>query len=57
MSVPVSARVPRLQPAPLIRALPDETVEIAAMGAGTVVWDNGQVTVEAVGLQGEPVVR
>jgi hypothetical protein len=26
------------------------------MGIGTVVWDNGQVTVEAIGLKGEPVV-
>jgi len=26
------------------------------MGTGTVVWDNGLVTVQAVGLQGEPRV-
>ena len=27
------------------------------MGIGTVVWDNGKVTIEAVGVQGEPVIR
>ena len=26
------------------------------MGTGTVVWDNGTVTVEAIDLQGQPVV-
>jgi hypothetical protein len=40
-----------LQPAPLTLTVPGETIEIAAMGTGTVVWDNGEVTVEAVGLQ------
>jgi hypothetical protein len=46
-----------LQPAPLTLTVPDGSVEVAAMGTGTVVWDNGQVTVEAVGLQGEPMIR
>jgi len=46
-----------LQPAPLTLTVPDGSVEIAAMGTGTLVWDNGEVTVEAVGLQGEPIVR
>jgi hypothetical protein len=46
-----------LQPAPLTLAVPDGSVEIATMGTGTLVWDNGEVIVEAVGLQGEPVVR
>lgn len=46
-----------LQPAPLILTVPDGSVEIAAMGTGTLIWDNGQVTVEAVGLQSEPIIR
>ena len=46
-----------LQPAPLTLTVPDGSVEIAAMGTGTLVWDNGQVAVEAIGLQGAPVVR
>jgi hypothetical protein len=45
-----------LQPAPLTLTVPDGSVEITAMGTGTLVWDNGQVTVEAVGLQGAPVI-
>jgi hypothetical protein len=46
-----------VQSAPLTLTIPDGSVEIAAMGTGTLVWDNGQVTVEAVGLRGEPIVR
>jgi hypothetical protein len=46
-----------LQHTPLTLNVPDGSVEIAAMGTGTLVWDNGEVTVEAVGLQGEPVVN
>ena len=46
-----------LQPAPLTLTVPEGNVEIAAMGTGTLVWDNGEVTVEAVGLQGKPAVR
>jgi len=46
-----------LQPAPLTLTVPDGSVEVAAMGTGTLVWDNGEVTVEAVGLQGEPIVN
>jgi hypothetical protein len=45
-----------LRPAPLTLTVPGGTVEIEAMGTGTVVWDNGLVTVEAVGLQGAPRV-
>lgn len=46
------------QPAPLTLAVPGGRIEIAEMGVGTVVWDNGRATVEAVGVQGEPrVVR
>ena len=39
-------------PAPLTLTVPDGKVEIDAMGVGTVVWDDGCITVEAVGLQG-----
>jgi hypothetical protein len=46
-----------LQPAPLTLTVPDGSVEIATMGTGTVVWDNGEVTVEAVGLDGEPSIK
>jgi hypothetical protein len=46
-----------LRPAPLTLTVPGGTVEIAEMGTGVVVWDNGAVTVEAVGLREEPVVR
>jgi hypothetical protein len=31
-------------------------IEVEAMGTGTVVWDDGVVTLEAVGLQGTPQV-
>ena len=45
-----------LQPAPLVLQTPDGRVEVEAMGTGIVVWDNGQVQVEAVGLSGAPRV-
>lgn len=44
------------QPAPLTLEVPGGSVTIEAMGAGTVVWDDGRVTVEAVDLAGTPVV-
>lgn len=37
-----------LLPAPLTLTTPGGTVEVPAMGMGTVVWDNGEVAVEAV---------
>jgi hypothetical protein len=37
-----------LLPAPLTLTVPGETVEIPAMGTGVVVWDNGDVAVEAI---------
>jgi hypothetical protein len=43
-----------LQPAPLTLTTPQGQVEVAEMAAGTVVWDNGQVTVET---SGEPAVN
>jgi hypothetical protein len=44
------------QPAPLTLTVPGGRVEIAGMGVGTVVWDNGRVAVEAVGVRGEPAI-
>jgi hypothetical protein len=43
-----------LRPAPLTLAVPGGQVEIEAMATGTVIWQDGEVTVNAVGLQGEP---
>ena len=42
--------------APLCLTIPDGKVKIDGMAAGTVVWDNGFVTVEAIDLKGEPQV-
>jgi hypothetical protein len=39
------------QPAPLTLTLPGGRVEVPDMGIGTIVWDNGKVTVEAVGVE------
>ena len=44
------------RPAPLTLEVPGGAVEIEALGTGTVVWDGGRVTVEAVGLAGTPRV-
>jgi hypothetical protein len=41
----------------LTLTVPGGSVEIASMGTGTVVWDNGALTVEAIGLEGQPVVK
>jgi hypothetical protein len=46
-----------LRPAPLTLIVPGGRVDIEAMGTGTVVWDNGQVTIEAVDLRGEPIIN
>ncbi|MBN1247036.1 MAG: hypothetical protein JXC32_05220, partial [Anaerolineae bacterium] len=45
-----------LHPVPLTLTVPEGKVEIQAMATGVVVWDRGDVSVDAVGLQGEPVV-
>jgi hypothetical protein len=45
-----------LRPAPFTLVVPNGKVEIEAMGTGTVYWDNGLVTIQAVDLQGEPQV-
>lgn len=38
-------------------SLPVGSVEIEAMGTGTVVWDNGNVTVQAMEVKGTPAVK
>lgn len=43
-------------PSPLKLMLPVGQVEIEAMGTGTVIWDNGSVTVNAIDIQGEPSI-
>jgi hypothetical protein len=45
-----------VEPAPLTLEVPGGRVAVEAMGAGTVVWDQGKVSVEAVALRGEPQV-
>lgn len=42
--------------APATLIVPGGKVEVASMGVGTIVWDNGKVTVEAVDLKGKPNV-
>ena len=42
--------------APLTLTVPDGKVELKAIPTGTVVWDNGIVTVEAIGIQGRPKI-
>lgn len=37
--------------------VPDGQVHIESLTAGLVVWDQGQVTVDAIGLHSEPVVK
>ena len=44
------------QPAPLRLTTPDGEVDLAGITVGTVVWQQGAVTVEALGLQGEPEI-
>lgn len=43
-------------PAPLKLTTPMGQVEIEQMGAGTVTWDNGTVMVDAIDLQGKPII-
>ncbi|UCC44930.1 MAG: hypothetical protein JSU65_03125, partial [Candidatus Zixiibacteriota bacterium] len=45
-----------LTSAPLTLTVPGGKVEIDGITAGTVFWDNGKVTVDAIGLQGKPRV-
>ena len=41
-----------LTPAPLTLTVPGGRVELDAIETGIIVWDNGTVTIEAVGLEG-----
>ncbi len=43
-------------PAPLRLEVPDGAVDVRSMGTGTVAWENGKVTVNAVALEGTPEV-
>ena len=45
-----------LLPAPLTLITPGGTVQVPEMGVGIVVWNNGVVTVDAVGVSGEALV-
>lgn len=42
--------------APVTLDLPDGRVEIESMGTGTIVWDAGVVTIDALNVQGTPRV-
>lgn len=42
--------------AELALELPEGQVRIVELKAGTVVWDKGQVTIDAIGLRGEPEI-
>ena len=42
------------EPKPLTLTVPDGTVELDAIGTGTIIWDNGLVTIEATAMQGSP---
>lgn len=41
---------------PVKLAVPDGLVELEAMGTGTIIWDNGAVTIEANDIQGTPQI-
>jgi len=45
-----------MTPAPLSLAVPGGKIEIEAMGTGTVVWHDGAVTIDALGLKGTPKI-
>jgi hypothetical protein len=45
-----------LTPAPLTLVVPGGQVKIDAIQLGTIVWDNGRVTVDAIGVKGTPQV-
>jgi len=45
-----------LLPAPLTLTVPGDKIEIAATGTGTVVWNNGEIMVEAVSVLEEALI-
>lgn len=44
-------------PAPLHLKIPDGEVVLDGITTGTIVWDSGKVTIEAIGLRGEPKIN
>ena len=45
-----------LTTAPVTLTVPDGKVEIEEMGMGTIVWNDGIVTIEALNLKGTPKI-
>lgn len=45
-----------INPVPLKLTLPDGSLELEKIGTGTIIWDNGQITIEANDLQGTPKI-
>lgn len=39
---------------PLKLSLPEVDIEIEKMGTGTILWDKGELSINAIGLEGEP---
>ena len=44
-------------PKPLTFQTPEGEVTLKAMGTGTIVWDNGRITIEATEVKGKPKVE
>jgi hypothetical protein len=44
------------QPGPVHLRIPGGTVEIESMSTGTIVWNDGVVTVDALDLRGSPTI-
>jgi hypothetical protein len=44
-------------PSPLRLVHPDFSVELVSLECGTVVWGDGQVSIDASGLEGKPKVK
>jgi len=44
-------------PAPLRLTVPGGEVKLEAISTGTVVWDQGTVIIEAIGLKGDPKIK
>lgn len=45
-----------MNPAPLTFTVPNGQVKVDGIQLGTVVWDNGKVTIDAIGIKGTPQV-
>ena len=44
-------------PKPLRLELPDGEVKIKAFAAGTIIWDDGKVSIEAAHVKGKPQIK